>query len=67
MLFSLVPEPWRDVLASHEDLINSIGRELQQRADKGERILPDRKWVFRSLEMIESSRFLQERAPPMHP
>jgi len=51
MLFSLVPEPWRDVLASHEDLINSIGRELQQRADKGERILPDRKWVFRSLEM----------------
>ena len=51
MLFSLVPEPWTDVLASHEDLINSIGRELQQRADKGERILPDRKWVFRSLEM----------------
>lgn len=51
MLFSLVPEPWRDVLASHEDLINSIGGELQQRADKGERILPDRKWVFRSLEM----------------
>jgi len=51
MLFSLVPEPWRNVLASHEDLINSIGRELQQRADKGERILPDRKWVFRSLEM----------------
>ena len=51
MLFSLVPEPWREVLASYEDQINSIGRELQQRADKGERILPDRKWVFRSLEM----------------
>ena len=51
MLFSLVPEPWRDVLAPHEELINFIGRELQQRADKGERILPDRKWVFRSLEM----------------
>ena len=51
MLFSLVPKAWSEVLAPHEDRINSIGRELQQRADKGERILPDRKWVFRSLEM----------------
>ena len=51
MLFSLVPDHWRSVLAPHENLINSIGQELQSRADKGERILPDRKWVFRALEL----------------
>jgi uracil-DNA glycosylase len=50
MLFSLVPEPWREILAIHEDLINQIGELLQKRADSGERILPDRKWVFRALE-----------------
>ena len=54
MLFSLVPEPWRAVLVPHEELINSIGSQLQIRADKGERILPDRKWVFRALEIPPS-------------
>ena len=54
MLFSLVPEPWREVLVPHEELINSIGSQLQIRADKGERILPDRKWVFRALEIPPS-------------
>ena len=54
MLFSLVPEPWRAVLVRHEELINSIGSQLQIRADKGERILPDRKWVFRALEIPPS-------------
>ena len=51
MLFSLVPEPWRELLTPYENQINSIGVLLQQRADKGERILPDRKWVFRALEI----------------
>ena len=54
MLFSLVPEPWRAALVPHEELINSIGSQLQIRADKGERILPDRKWVFRALEIPPS-------------
>lgn len=51
MLFSLVPTAWSEVLAPHQERIDTIGRELQQRADRGERIFPDRKWVFRSLEM----------------
>lgn len=51
MLFSLVPEPWRELLAPHENQINSIGFLLQERANKGERILPDRQWVFRALEI----------------
>jgi uracil-DNA glycosylase len=54
MLFSLVPEPWREILEPHEELVNSIGNQLQIRADKGERILPDRKWVFRALEIPPS-------------
>jgi uracil-DNA glycosylase len=51
MLFSLVPEPWRTILSEHEVLINSIGKELQARADSGERILPDRSQVFRALSI----------------
>lgn len=51
MLFSLVPEPWRATLREHEVLINSIGKELQGRADSGERILPDRSQVFRALSI----------------
>jgi uracil-DNA glycosylase len=49
MLFSLVPENWRAILSVHEVLINEIGAELQRRADLGERILPDRRNVFRAL------------------
>ena len=51
MLFSLVPTPWQPILEEHKDLINSICADLQRRADLGERILPDKKWVFRALEM----------------
>lgn len=51
MLFSLVPLPWQSVLKSHEERINEIGFALQKRADLGERILPDRKYVFRALEI----------------
>lgn len=50
MLFDLVPELWRPVLAHHEATINEIGGHLQVRADQGERILPDKKFVFRALE-----------------
>ena len=55
MLFSLVPNSWRPILQSHESAINSIGHELQRRADLGERILPDKKWVFRALEIEPSA------------
>lgn len=51
MLFQLVPTPWREILSVYESKINEIGRELQSRADSGERILPDRKFVFRALEI----------------
>ena len=54
MLYSLIPSPWQEVLASHKDLINQIGSELQKRADNGERILPDKKHVFRALEIPPS-------------
>ena len=49
MLYSLIPQEWREILRPHEALINDIGAELQRRADSGERILPDRKSVFRAL------------------
>jgi len=55
MLFSLVPNSWQPILQSHESAINSIGQELQRRADLGERILPDKKWVFRALEIEPSA------------
>ena len=51
MLSTLIPEAWRSVLQNHMADIDQIGHELQQRADKGERILPDKKWVFRALEL----------------
>ena len=51
MLSTLIPESWRSVLQNHLADIDQIGYELQQRADKGERILPDKKWVFRALEL----------------
>ena len=54
MLFSLVPEPWRDLLTPHQQKIDDIGLELQTRANSGERVLPDKKFVFRALELQPS-------------
>jgi len=54
MLFSLVPEPWQDVLRPFQGKLDSIGAELQSRANSGERILPDKKFVFRALELDPS-------------
>ena len=51
MLSDLIPEPWRPLLEKHKSKIDEIGLELQNRADKGERILPDKKFVFRALEI----------------
>lgn len=51
MLSSLVPPAWRDILKDHFPLLDQIGTELQRRADNGERILPDKKFVFRALEL----------------
>jgi len=54
MLFDVTPDSWRPVLAEHEAKINQIGDELRRRADQGERVLPDRKDVFRALELSPS-------------
>lgn len=54
MLFSLVPEPWREILLPFREKLDVIGAELQSRADSGERILPDKKFVFRALELEPS-------------
>ena len=51
MLFSLIPDAWRGVLRPFEGKIDNIGAELQRRANNGERILPDKKFVFRALEL----------------
>lgn len=50
MLFELVPNTWQPVLIDLRDEINEIGRQLQAKADQGERILPDKRHVFRALE-----------------
>lgn len=55
MLFELVPPAWHELLQPHQDTINQIGAELQRRADSGERILPDKKNVFRALELEPES------------
>lgn len=55
MLFALVPEPWQTLLANFEDQLDGIGKELRLRADSGERVLPDRKDVFRALELEPSN------------
>jgi uracil-DNA glycosylase len=55
MLFDLVPKSWQRVLLQHEEKINQIGSELQRRADAGERILPDKNYVFRALEIEPNS------------
>ena len=54
MLFDLTPRSWHPVLADYEAKINHIGDELRRRADQGERVLPDRKDVFRALELSPS-------------
>lgn len=51
MLSALIPSPWQNVLEPLKSSIDSIGTELQRRADQGERILPDKRWVFRALEV----------------
>lgn len=51
MLFALVPEAWLSVLEPFKSKIDNIGAELQKRANNGERILPDKKFVFRALEL----------------
>lgn len=51
MLFELVPNSWQRLLEPYKDQINRIGKELQDRADAGERILPDKRHVFRALEL----------------
>lgn len=51
MLFELIPVGWHEVLAPFKEQIEQIGKHLRQRADSGERILPDRKHVFRALEL----------------
>jgi uracil-DNA glycosylase len=54
MLFSLVPEPWQNILKPYKERIDGIGSDLQIRADAGQRILPDKKFVFRALELPPS-------------
>lgn len=54
MLFDALPTSWQPELADLRISIDEIGRQLQERADKGERILPDKKWVFRALQMAPS-------------
>lgn len=51
MLFESIPAKWQSHLEPHRDLVNEIGSKLQKLADGGERILPDKKWVFRALEL----------------
>ena len=51
MLFDLVPASWRPYLEEFRAEIDEIGSKLQGRADRGERILPDKKNVFRALEV----------------
>lgn len=54
MLFALVPMSWQEILSPFRTEIDAIGKELQTRADNGERILPDKKYVFRALEIAPS-------------
>jgi uracil-DNA glycosylase len=53
-LFETIPEVWQPYLDSHRETINSIGEKLRGLADSGNRILPDRKLVFRALEVPPS-------------
>lgn len=51
MLFESIPIKWQSHLEPHRDLVNEIGSKLQELANGGERILPDKKRVFRALEL----------------
>lgn len=51
MLSSLVPDHWKEVLQDYSSKIDELGLKLQKRADQGERILPDKKHLFRALEL----------------
>jgi uracil-DNA glycosylase len=55
MLFDLIPPPWQAILQNQKFRIDEIGRELTKRADRGERILPNRGLVFRALEIPPES------------
>lgn len=51
MLSSLVPDHWKEVLQDYNSQIDELGTKLQKQADQGERILPDKKHLFRALEL----------------
>ena len=51
MLSSLVPDHWKELLQDYNSQIDELGTKLQKRADQGERILPDKKHLFRALEL----------------
>ena len=51
MLSSLVPDHWKELLQDYNSQIDELGAKLQKRADQGERILPDKKYLFRALEL----------------
>lgn len=51
MLSSLVPDHWKEVLQDYSSQIDELGLKLQKRADQGEPILPDKKQLFRALEL----------------
>ena len=51
MLSSLVPDHWKELLQDSNSQIDELGAKLQKRADQGERILPDKKYLFRALEL----------------
>jgi uracil-DNA glycosylase len=51
MLSSLVPDHWKEILQNYNSKIDELGTKLQKKADKGERILPDKKHLFRALEL----------------
>jgi uracil-DNA glycosylase len=51
MLSSLIPGPWKEILSDSYSAIDNLGSLLQKRADQGERILPDKKYLFRALEL----------------
>jgi uracil-DNA glycosylase len=50
-LTELLPENWKKSLSPHLDEIDRIGIALQNRADSGENILPNRSLVFRALDV----------------
>lgn len=51
MLSSLIPDHWKELLQDYNSRIDELGTKLQKRADQGERILPDKKHLFRALEL----------------